>query len=123
MTGWITLTGLRVFGRHGVLDAERREGQEFVVDITVWIDLERAATTDALADTLDYGALAARTAEIVGGDPCDLIETVAGRIVEDVLRDERVHTAEVTVHKPSAPIPRHFADVAVTVQRCREAIR
>lgn len=124
MTDRIRLTGLRVFGRHGVLDHERRDGQEFVVDVTVWLDLDRAAQTDDLADTVDYGSLATRAAAIVGGQPCDLVETVAGRIVDDVMRDERVHAAEVTVHKPSAPIELTFDDVAVTAHRSRrEAAR
>jgi len=115
----IRLTGLRVFGRHGVASHERRDGQEFVVDVTVWLDLARAAVTDDLADTLDYAALATRAAAVVGGEPCGLIETLAARIVDDVLRDERAHAAEVTVHKPAAPIPLDFADVAVTVRRSR----
>jgi len=119
MTDRIALTGLRVFGRHGVLSHERRNGQEFVVDITIWMDLDRAAATDDLADTVDYGALATRAAEAVGGEPCDLIETVAARIADDVMRDERAHAVEVTVHKPSAPIPLAFADVAVTAHRSR----
>ena len=118
-TDCIRLTGLRVFGRHGVASRERRDGQEFLVDVTVWLDLDRAAVTDDLADTLDYGALAAGAAAVVGGEPCALIETLAARIVEDVMRDERAHAAEVTVHKPAAPIPLGFADVAVTARRSR----
>lgn len=122
-TGRITLTGLRVYGRHGVLEAERAEGQEFVVDATVWLDLGPAAASDDLSDTLDYGALAQRAARIVGGPQCDLIETVATRIAEDVLTDRRVHAVEVTVHKPAAPIPLTFSDVAVTVELTRNPAR
>ncbi|HWE90755.1 MAG TPA: dihydroneopterin aldolase [Pseudonocardiaceae bacterium] len=123
MTDRITLTGLRVRGRHGVFDHERQDGQDFVVDITAWIDLDRAAATDDLADTLDYGALAARAAEIVGGEPCDLIETVAARVADGVMEDQRVHAVEVTLHKPAAPIPLDFADVAVTIRRSRRGGR
>ncbi|HEX9334276.1 MAG TPA: dihydroneopterin aldolase [Pseudonocardiaceae bacterium] len=119
MTDRITLTGLRVRGRHGVFEHERRDGQDFLVDITVWIDLDRAAATDDLADTLHYGELAERAAAVVGGEPRNLIETVAAELAEDVLRDERVHAVEVTVHKPSAPIPLAFADVSVTARRSR----
>ncbi|GAA3994607.1 dihydroneopterin aldolase [Allokutzneria multivorans] len=119
MTDRITLTGLRVRGHHGVFDHEKRDGQDFVVDITVWIDLARAAETDDLRHTLHYGVLAERAAEIVGGKPYDLIETVAGRVADDVMMDERAHAAEVTIHKPNAPIPLEFTDVAVTVRRSR----
>jgi dihydroneopterin aldolase len=123
VTDRITLTGLRVRGHHGVFDHERRDGQDFVVDITVWIDLERAAATDDLTDTMHYGELAARAAAIVGGPPCNLIETVAGRIADEVMTDERAHAAEVTIHKPSAPIPLTFADVSVTARRSRRGGR
>jgi dihydroneopterin aldolase len=115
----ITLTGLRVSGRHGVYEHERTDGQEFVVDVTVWLDLGPAAATDELSATLDYGALAQRAARIVAGPPCNLIETVAARIASDILTDQRVHAVEVTVHKPAAPIPLAFADVAITTRLSR----
>ncbi|MHA6624102.1 dihydroneopterin aldolase [Pseudonocardia sichuanensis] len=115
----IELRGLRVRGRHGVYEHERRDGQDFVVDVTVWMDLGAAARSDDLADTLDYGALAQRAAAIVGGEPCDLIETVAGRVADDVFGDARVQAVEVVVHKPHAPIPLEFADVAVVAHRSR----
>ena len=114
MADRIELRGLTVRGYHGVFDHERRDGQDFVVDITVWIDLATAAASDDLADTLDYGKLAQRAADIVAGPPRKLIETVAGAIA-----DERVHAVEVVVHKPSAPIPLTFADLAVTARRSR----
>jgi dihydroneopterin aldolase len=123
MTDRITLTGLRVFGRHGVFEHEKRDGQDFIVDITVWIDLAEAAATDDLTKTLHYGELAERAAAIVAGEPRDLIETVAAEIADDVMRDERAHAVEVTVHKPSAPIPLAFADVSVTARRSRRGGR
>ena len=116
----ITLTGLRVRGRHGVHEYERRNGQEFVVDATVWLDLAPAADTDALSATLDYDALAQRAAQIVSGDSCNLIETVAARIASDVLSDQRVQAVEVTIHKPTAPLSHPFTDVAVTTHRRRD---
>ncbi|MGH4008488.1 MAG: dihydroneopterin aldolase [Pseudonocardiaceae bacterium] len=115
----ITLTGLRVHGRHGVHEHERVQGQEFVVDATVWLDLGPAAATDQLSATLDYDALACRAARIVGGEPCNLIETVAARIVTDILTDHRVQAVEVTIHKPHAPVSHPFTDVAVTTHRSR----
>ncbi|WP_219415549.1 dihydroneopterin aldolase [Pseudonocardia nigra] len=119
MSDRIELRGLAVRGNHGVFDHERRDGQDFVVDITVWMDLAPAAASDDLADTLDYGALAQRAAAIVGGEPCDLIETVAGRVADEVLTDARVEAVEVVLHKPQAPIPLEFADVAVVAHRTR----
>lgn len=119
MTDRIELRGLRVRGRHGVFVQERRDGQDFVVDVVAWLDLRAAAASDDLADTLDYSALAVRAAEIVGGEPCHLIEAVAGRIADGVMSDRRVHAVEVALHKPQAPIPLEFVDVAVVVRRSR----
>jgi dihydroneopterin aldolase len=119
MSDRITLTGLRVFGHHGVFGHEKRDGQEFVVDIVVWLDLGPAAASDDLTKTLHYGELADLAAGIVAGETYDLIESVAGKIADEVLRDDRLNAVEVTVHKPSAPIPLNFDDVAVTVRRER----
>ena len=117
MADRISLTGLRVHGRHGVLPAERRDGQEFVVDVTLELDLRPAGRSDDLADTVDYGDLALRLAAVVAGEPVDLLETLAQRLAEMCLADPRVRRAEVTVHKPQAPIVPAFTDVAVTVVR------
>lgn len=115
----ITLTGLRVFGRHGVYDEERRDGQDFVVDVTLRLDTRPAAASDDVADTVHYGEMAEQIAEIVGGEPVDLLETLAARIAERVLAYELVDAVRVTVHKPQAPIPLTFADVSVTIERER----
>jgi dihydroneopterin aldolase len=114
---------LTVRGHHGVFEHERRDGQDFIVDITVWIDLATAAASDDLADTFDYGTLAKRAADVVAGPSRKLIETVAGAIADDVMADQRVHAVEVVVHKPSAPIPLTFSDVAVTARRSRRGAR
>jgi 7,8-dihydroneopterin aldolase/epimerase/oxygenase len=123
VTDRIELRGLTVRGNHGVFEHERRDGQDFVVDITVWIDLDAAAASDNLSDTFDYGQLAQRAADIVGGPARKLIEALAGDIAEDVMGDERVHAVEVTVHKPQAPIPLSFNDVAVVARRSRHSAR
>ena len=123
MADRIELRGLTVRGRHGVFDHERAAGQDFVVDITVWIDLVDAAASDDLADTSDYGVLAQCAAALIAGPARNLIETVAGEIAEDVMKDQRVHAVEVTVHKPQAPIPQKFADVAVVARRSRRGGR
>jgi dihydropteroate synthase len=115
----ITLTGLRLGGRHGVFEYEREQGQEFVVDATLELDTAPAAGTDDLRRTVDYGGLAADLAAVVTGEPVNLLETLAGRLAAVCLRDPRVLAAEVTVHKPEAPIPLAFSDVSVTIRRTR----
>jgi 7,8-dihydroneopterin aldolase/epimerase/oxygenase len=119
MSDLITLTGLRVRGFHGVFDHERRDGQDFVVDATLELSTAAAAASDDVADTVHYGELAERLAAVVAGEPVNLIETLADRLAGVCLADPRVGAATVTVHKPQAPIPLAFADVAVTIRRER----
>jgi dihydroneopterin aldolase len=119
VTGQIALSGLRAHGRHGVYDFERATGQDFVVDVRLDLDLQKAAGTDDVTDTVHYGELAERLVAVIGGEPVNLIETLADRLLDVCLADDRVDAAEVTVHKPQAPIPHEFADVAVTLRRSR----
>ncbi|WP_439564442.1 dihydropteroate synthase [Microcella sp.] len=115
----ITLTGLRAFAHHGVFDHERRDGQEFVIDVTAHLDLRGAGSDDELASTVHYGVLAEQVVAAVERDPVDLIESVAERVAGVVLRHGAVWQTEVTVHKPQAPITVPFADVSVTIVRGR----
>ncbi|WP_435742724.1 dihydroneopterin aldolase [Nocardioides sp. SYSU DS0663] len=116
-TDEITVTGLECWGHHGVFDFERREGQAFVIDLTLGVDTAPAAATDDLRDTVDYGSLVAAAKAAVEQDPVDLIETLAQRIADVCLADARVDWARVTVHKPDAPVDATFADVALTITR------
>lgn len=115
----IELRGLRVRGHHGVFEHERRDGQDFVLDLALEVDHTAAAASDDLVDTVDYGALAEGAAAIVGGPPRKLIEAVAGEVAARVLEDDRVTAVEVTLHKPHAPITVPFDDVAVVLRRER----
>lgn len=115
----ITLTGLRANAHHGVLEHERRTGQVFVIDVTVYLSLADAAASDDLDRTIHYGELAERVVAAVETDPVDLIETVAERVAQVVLSYELAALTRVTVHKPSAPISVPFDDVSVTISRGR----
>jgi 7,8-dihydroneopterin aldolase/epimerase/oxygenase len=118
-TDLIRLQGIRARGRHGWFDWEREQGQEFVVDVELGVDTAPAAHSDDLADTVDYGAVASAVAALVSGEPVRLVETLAQRIADECLRDPRVTSVTVTVHKPQAPVQVELADVAVTVSRER----
>jgi dihydroneopterin aldolase len=113
----LAVRGIEGFGHHGVLDFERRDGQVFVVDLVLGLDTRAAAASDDLHDTVDYGSLVARVKDSIESDPVDLIETLAARIADVCLADPRVQWAEVTVHKPDAPIEATFSDVALTITR------
>jgi dihydroneopterin aldolase len=119
MTDRISLTGITGSGRHGVYGHEREQGQRFVVDLVLRVDTSAAAKNDDLADTIDYGPIATRVVEIIEGESVQLIEALAQRIADACLADARVEAVAVTVHKPQAPIPVPFDDVAVTIERTR----
>lgn len=118
-TDELTLTGLRVHANHGVFDFEREAGQEFVIDLTAWLDLATPGASDELAATVNYGELALEVADAVRGDAVNLIETVAERVASVVLAHRQVAEVRVTIHKPNAPIEVPFDDVAVTITRSR----
>ena len=111
--GTIRLTGLEVFGHHGVLDFERRDGQPFIIDVAMQVPMP---TTDDISDAVDYSVVAGLVHEIVSGRPVDLIETLAMSVADRLARDTRIRWVEVTVHKPKAPIAVEFDDVSVTVE-------
>ena len=112
----VRVTGLRVRGSHGVLASERENGQTFVVDVALDVPVP---ASDDLADTVDYADLSTRLADVVAGEPVDLIETLAARLADVCLADPRVAGAEVTVHKPEVPLAVTVSEVSVTLERRR----
>lgn len=112
----IVLTGIRATGYHGVFAEERRHGQEFIVDLVVHLPGSDASATDDLADTLDYGVIAQCVHDRIVGEPVDLIETLAEQVAEAVLA-LGASSVDVTLHKPQAPIPVPFTDVAIRITR------
>ena len=116
----VTVHGLRGRGYHGVFEREREKGQTFLVDVTLGIDIRKAAATDDLADTVNYGEVSERIVALIEGEPVNLIETLVARMAEACLAYPLVEEVEVTLHKPDAPITVPFEDVTVTVLRTRE---
>jgi len=117
VTDRVSLRGLRAHGRHGVLPFERENGQEFIVDVELELDMSAAAGSDQLDDTVDYGGLAEQLNAVVTGEPVNLIETLAERLADVCLRDKRVRAATVEVHKPQAPVTVPVADISVRIRR------
>ncbi len=113
----IDLTGIGGWGYHGVHDDERENGQRFVVDVSLGLNLSPAAAADDLDLTVDYGDLAEGVHEVIATEPLQLIESVAQRVMHLCLNYPLVLWASVTVHKPMAPIEVPFADVSVTIER------
>lgn len=119
MSDTITITGLRLRGYHGVFEHEKRDGQEFIIDLSIELDLSSAGSSDDLQNTLDYSVIVDEVAQRVTGESVDLIETLAHDIAQLVLTHPQPTAVTVTVHKPQAPVGHPIDDIAVTIRRER----
>ncbi len=117
----VSLRGIVLYGYHGVRPEERTLGQRFVVDVDMQADLRDAAASDALDRTVDYSQVYARVAQIVNGEPVDLLETLGDRIARAVFADfPQVRSAKVRIAKPGVAIPgAALREAAVTIRRQR----
>jgi len=120
MSDQIVLTGIHGFGYHGLFEHERKDGQDFFVDLTLSVDLTAAAQSDAIDDTVNYAEITDLVVEEITTNPVNLIEKLAARIAERVLNQHiKVQSVTVTVHKPQAPVAAQLKDIAVVVTRSR----
>ncbi len=114
---FISIKGLRGFGRHGLFENERIRGQEFIVDVELHLSLANAGAHDDFSKTVDYSLVSILVNKHIIGEPVNLIETLAERIASEILENELIKKVVVTVHKPQAPIAVDFSDVSVTITR------
>ena len=120
MNDSIRINGIKGFGYHGVFAEETKNGQDFLVDVELILDLEKASKSDELTDTVDYGAICDLVLAAITGAPYKLIEKLAGVIADEILATASlVEIALVTVHKPSAPVKAVTSDINVMVIRTR----
>jgi dihydroneopterin aldolase len=96
----IRITGMRFWGKHGANPGEQDRTQPIDVDLEIEIDAQKASSTDALADTVDYAELYRACERIVTQESFALLEALAGRIAQACLRDERIGEVTVCVRKP-----------------------
>jgi dihydroneopterin aldolase len=120
MSDQIVLTGIHGFGYHGLFEQERKDGQDFFVDLTLSVDLTAASLSDAIDDTVNYAEITDLVVEEITNNPINLIEKLAARIAERILNQHlKVTSITVTVHKPQAPVAAQLKDIAVVVTRSR----
>lgn len=120
MSDQIILTGIHGFGYHGLFEAERLNGQDFYVDLTLQLDLKSAAKSDAINDTVNYAEITKLTHHEITTNPVNLIEKLAYRIAERILEGHlKVESVTVTVHKPQAPVGIKVQDISVVVKKSR----
>ena len=117
----IELRGLRLSGIVGVLAEERTRAQPLEFDLDLFVDMGAAASSDDLADTVDYGAVCG----LVGSTVADLrpqpLERLAAEVAEALLGlDGRIATARVAVRKLRPPVPQMLESSGVVVTRGRD---
>jgi dihydroneopterin aldolase len=118
VTDLIRLQGLRLMGTHGALPEEQGRAQPFEVDVDMAVDVAAAGRTDILADTVHYGEVTAAIAKVVTGEQHRLLERLATRVADDVLKvDHRITSVTVTVRKLRPPLPVDLAWAAVSITR------
>ena len=116
----IELRGLRVVGRIGVLDHEREQDQPLEIDLDLAVDLGAAGASDDLADTVDYGAVCTAVAVTVAEGHVELLEHLAARVADAVLRlDDRIAAVDLTIRKLRPPVPLDLATSGVHIVRTR----
>lgn len=119
MEGRIELRGLRFMAVHGVHDRERRSAQPFEMDIDVVLDVEGAARSDDLSQTVDYSAIADLAAEVMGGPPRRLLESLADNVAAGIMEDPRALSATVSLRKLEPPVAHELGSAGVRITRER----
>jgi dihydroneopterin aldolase len=120
MNDSIEIKGLFGFGYHGFFDDERENGQRFLVDAILEVDLRSASKSDLLDDTVNYSAVCDLILEQVVGPPVSLIESLAGQIADVILEKfTGVKSVKITLHKPDAPVAVKVDDISVSITRTR----
>ncbi len=119
-TDRIELRGLRLVGVVGVLPEERTRAQPLEVDLDLVVDLSDAGRSDALGDTVDYGAVCDAVASVVGEAAPELLERLAVLLADAVLAlDPRIAAVELAVRKLRPPVPHALDSSGVRVTRAR----
>jgi dihydroneopterin aldolase len=117
----IQLRGLRALGICGALPEEQVRAQPIELDIDVSADLAAAGESDALEDTIDYGDLVAMAERVVTLERFALLERLAGRVAEEILRDSRVLSVTVSARKLRPPVPQMLDTAGVRITRTASA--
>lgn len=116
---YIHLNEMVFYGYHGVLAEETKLGQRFRLTVSLATDLSGAGQTDDLNQTVNYAEVYEVCREVVEGEPVKLIEVVAERVAQAILKgySEKVKGVRVVLVKPDPPIAGHYASVAVEITR------
>lgn len=119
----IIIKGLKIYAFHGVNKEEKSQGQNFIVDAVLYVDLSKAGNTDKVSDTVSYAKVTKTIIKTVNEKSYDLLEKVATRIIQQIFNEFlSVKKVDVTVKKPEAPINAKFDYMAVNICKDRNDI-
>ena len=119
----IIIKGLKVYAYHGVNKEEKEQGQEFILDIVAYKDLNKACLGDDLNDTVSYAKILKKAASAMVESKYDLIERAAQRVAEQIMTEfKTIDSIDICLKKPQAPIKADFDYVAVEISRSRDDI-
>jgi dihydroneopterin aldolase len=113
----IELRAIELFGFHGVLEHERREGQRFLVDVELDYEDEAATASDRIEDAIDYREVVAAVVEVSDGRAYHLLEAFATELASELTARFPVARVRVRVRKPDVVLPRPVDHAAVVVER------
>ncbi|MFZ3101086.1 MAG: dihydroneopterin aldolase [Desulfitobacteriaceae bacterium] len=116
----IRLRGLEFYAYHGVLPEEKTLGQQFVVDLDLFLNLRAAGNSDKVEDTVSYAEVYSVIKECMLGETFDLLERLAEYIAQKVLAVFACSALRLEIHKPQAPVPGIFRDISVEIWREQE---
>lgn len=118
----ILIRGLRIFAYHGVNPEEKQDGQTFVLDLDLALDLTLPCQTDRVEDTVSYAQVRKTVERVMTEEKYDLIERAAQVVCDAVLAEyPAVQSVEVTLCKPDAPMKADFDTVGVCIRRGRNS--
>ncbi len=113
----IAIKGIKIYGYHGVMEEEKRLGQNFIVDLKMYRDLKKSGITDSLENTESYAEVYEKVKHIIKREKYDLIEALAENIADEILSKFEIDKIKVRVKKPNAPIYGNFKYVGVEIKR------
>lgn len=115
---FIKVTNMKVFAYHGVLEEEKKNGQDFYLNAKVYVDMRKAGLTDRLEDTINYDQVCIFLAEVFEENQYDTIEAAAEYTVQEIMVNfPAIQAMELEVRKPHAPLTYIPEDISVTIYR------
>ena len=116
----VILSNLGFYGYHGVLEAEKKLGQKFFIDVELFVDTKEAGKNDDLTKSVSYADVYEVIKDITENKTFDLIEALAENISQVVLdKFKLVNSIMVRVKKPEAPVNGIYDYFGVEIRRER----